>query len=341
MAKRQLTRRQAWRIQKIQDERVSRAARRQQPLEADDDRLGPEQTGRVVANYGASLDVEDAERAVHRCHLRQNLTMPVVGDRVAWRGADDDKGVVVAVMPRDSVLARPDATGEMKAIAANIDRICVVSAPLPVYSTDGLDQFLVAAEASDIPPLLVFNKTDLLDEAERQRVERDLARYRHIGYRILHASTVANHGLDELTESLCEGTSIFIGQSGVGKSSLVRSLVGDQAIVVGDLAELTGLGRHTTSAARLYHLPSGGDVIDAPGVREFRLWPMPRQELAEGFVEFRPFLGHCRFRDCRHEGEPACAVEAAVAEGRIHPERLASFRRMAREVASSGVKAGG
>ncbi len=333
MGKRKLNRRQAWRIRKVQDERLERAKRREQKIATEAGPLGQEQQGRIIANYGASVDVEAPTGEVRRCHLRQNLAMPVVGDRVVWQSADNDSGVVVAVAERDTLLARPDFSGVMKALAANIDQILVVAAPEPPFSTDSLDQFIVAAEKSGITPVVVFNKVDLLDPAGLKQVDSQLSIYRDIGYRVLFASTCASHGLDDLLAELKDKTSIFAGQSGVGKSSLAKALLPNETITIGDLAELTGLGRHTTSSARLYHLPSGGDVIDSPGVREFRLWAMSEQELAEGFIEFHPFLGGCRFRDCQHQGEPGCAIQAAIEAGKISPQRMTSFRRIAADLA--------
>lgn len=335
MTKRKLSDRQAWRVQKIQAERLRRAERQRERAEATfaADRLGPEQHGLVVANYGASIAVEDEAGATHRCLLRQNMEMAVVGDQVVWQPAADGGGVVTAVAPRRTILARPDAGGQLKPVAANVDQVLVVAAPLPPFSAENVDRFLIAAERSGITPALVFNKADLISERERPALEYALDRYRTIGYAVVYASTRTGDGLAGLLALLRGHTSIFAGQSGVGKSSLVNTLLPEAAATVGDLAQVTGLGRHTTTTARLYHLPGSGQVIDSPGVREFRLWTMDPHELAAGFREFRPHLGHCRFRDCRHDGEPGCAIEAAVATGDIAPERLASYRRIAAEMA--------
>ena len=331
MAKRKLTRQQAWRIQKIQDERRQRAERKAIDMaQLGDEQLGPERPGLVIANYGASLDIATDDGTSYRCRLRQNLESLVTGDKVIWQQiGDSNEGVVVALQPRHTLLARPDARGEMRPLAANIDQILVVAAPRPAYSTELIDQYLVAAETTGITPLIVFNKIDLLsDPAEREAVERDLGRYHAIGYRILRASTVAQHGLDELIVALRDRVSVFVGQSGGGKSSLVQALLPQEEIRVGPLMESTGLGRHTTSASRYYHLPSGGAIIDSPGVRDFSLWHMNPTELAHGFVEFRPHLGQCRFRDCRHREEPGCALHEAVETGEITAERLANYHRM-------------
>lgn len=331
MSKRKLTRQQAWRIEKIQEERRQRAQRKAVDLEQlDGEQLGPEQEGLVIANYGATVDVEAGDGGLYRCRLRQNLELLVPGDRVIWQGtAGGEAGVVVALLPRRTLLARPDALDTLRPLAANIDQILVVAAPRPAYSTDLIDQYLVAAESTGITPLIVFNKVDLIaGTEERERIEHDLARYQRIGYRVIRASTVARHGLDELITALRDRSSVFVGQSGVGKSSLVNAVLPQQDAKVGTLVERSGLGRHTTSAARHYHLPAGGAIIDSPGVREFALWHMAAPELAHGFVEFRPYLGRCRFRDCSHRHEPGCALQQAVADGTISPERLASYHRM-------------
>jgi len=331
MAKRKLTRQQAWRIQKIQEERLQRAQRKGIDLEQlDDEQLGPAQDGLVVTNFGTALEVEGDDGQFYRCRMRQNLELLVPGDRVLWHGiGSSNEGVVTALQPRRSLLARPDARGELRPLAANIDQILVVAAPRPAYSTDLIDQYLVAAETTGITPVIVFNKIDLLTTGtERTQIEQDLARYEAIGYQILRASTVVQHGLDELTAALRNKVSVFVGQSGVGKSSLVQALLPAEAIKVGALTERTGLGRHTTSAARYYRLSCGGAIIDSPGVREFSLWHMDAPELAQGFVEFRPYLGGCRFRDCSHQHEPGCALLEAVTQGNVSAERLASFQRM-------------
>ncbi|WP_250460178.1 small ribosomal subunit biogenesis GTPase RsgA [Microbulbifer litoralis] len=336
MSKRRLNRRQQWRIDKIQKEREARAHRRaasaEQVLEEGD--LGPEQTGLVIANYGTQVLVESAADPAlrQRCHLRANIDTLVTGDRVAWSPATGDSsggtGVVGARLERQSELQRPDRYGDLKTVAANIDRILIVIAPYPEPFANAIDRYLVAAETTGIAPLLLLNKSDRIDDGNREELEDLLAPYPGLGYPVLRLSTKTGEGLPALLETLAGGTSVFVGQSGVGKSSLVNALLPSAGARTGALSEATQKGTHTTTAAELFHLPSGGDLIDSPGIREFGLWHMDEQSLLEGFVEFRPFIGHCRFRDCRHQGEPGCAIAGALARGTISERRMDSFLRL-------------
>ncbi|PVZ15470.1 MULTISPECIES: small ribosomal subunit biogenesis GTPase RsgA [unclassified Pseudomonas] len=331
MAKRQLTRRQAWRIDKIQNERAARATKResqaQESLEGGD--LGPEQHGLIIAHFGVQVEVEalEGEQAgsVFRCYLRANLPTLVTGDRVVWRAGHQSDGVIVAQLPRHSELCRPDARGQLKPVAGNVDQIVIVFAPAPEPHANLIDRYLVAAEHAGIRPLLLLNKADLIDEANGPGLHVLLKSYRELGYPLLEVSAHQGDGMKALKTRLDRHTSVFVGQSGVGKSSLVNSLL-DVGTRVGELSHWSGQGQHTTTTARLYHFPEGGDLIDSPGIREFGLVHVSRDDVEAGFIEFAPLLGRCRFRDCNHDREPGCALLEALEAGRIQPQRMASYR---------------
>lgn len=343
MSKRKLSRQQRWRIEKIQAERAERAAKRDaresEKLAAGE--YGQERPGRVTAHFGRTLDVrpEDSDEAV-RCHLRANLEGLVTGDRVIWRGREDPdgqvvEGVVVARGERDSVLERPDARGQLKPVAANIDQILIVFAVEPEPHPNLIDRYLIAAEATGIAPVLVLNKIDLLPEGGGELLAL-LRRYEGLGYPVVTTTTEREDGLDALHARLAGRTSVFVGQSGVGKSSLIDRLLPDEELRIGALSKDSRKGTHTTTTARLYPLPDAesAELIDSPGIREFGLGHLDEQQVAEGFIEFRDFLGRCRFRDCRHHHEPGCALLEAVERGEIHSERFASYRRIVESLES-------
>ncbi|WP_447926253.1 small ribosomal subunit biogenesis GTPase RsgA [Vreelandella sp. EE27] len=333
MSKRKLSRQQRWRVEKIQAERTERAEKREvqdtQKLAAGE--YGAEQPGRVMAHFGRTLEVRDSDNAPVRCHLRANMDGLVTGDRVIWRAGQEGSGVVVAREERDSVLKRPDARGQLKPVAANIDQILIVFAVEPAPHPNLIDRYLVAAEATGIAPVLVLNKIDLLPD-DGGELGALLERYQRLGYPVVRTTTDNEAGLEALREQLEGRTSVFVGQSGVGKSSLIDLLLPDESLRIGALSEDSRKGTHTTTTARLYAMDrdevANGELIDSPGIREFGLVHLTEQEVTDGFIEFRPFIGYCRFRDCRHRQEPGCALLGAVEEGKIHSERFASYRRI-------------
>lgn len=288
--------------------------------------------GLVVSRYGKSADVEDEYGKMYRCHIRRSILSAVVGDKVIWCPASDVQkaGIIEAVLDRHSEFMRPDYYDGLKPVAANIDQIIIVSAILPSLSFNVIDRYLVASETLQIAPTLVINKVDLLLKSEKDRFIASFTPYREMGYAVLFVSQKAGEGMAVLQQKLVGHTSVFVGQSGVGKSSLINTLrpLLDDAALIGDVSTTSGLGQHTTTASRLYHLSEGGNIIDSPGVREFGLWHLSPGELAQGFVEFRPYLGKCQYRDCKHLMDPGCAIQEAVADGKIAGSRFDNYHRI-------------
>ena len=328
--KNKLSSKQSRVIKILQNERIERMRRKASSLELEisQSSLGHEQEGLLISNYGASVDVEDSSGEIHRCAYRQNLESLVSGDRVVWQQAPDDRGVVTAVMERKSLLSRPDFNGQQKPIAANIDQMIIVSSSRPELNEGLIDRYLIAAENSNIAPVILLNKIDLLNNSTLEDYRERLDYYQNIGYRVVYASTKREHGLDALQKVLTGKISILVGRSGVGKSSLVNRILPDAQAKTAEVSDATGKGQHTTSAARLYHLVCGGELIDSPGVREFGLWNINREQATYGFIEFRKYLGTCKFSNCTHSHEPGCAIHEAVEEGKILPRRLESYHRI-------------
>jgi len=341
MAKRRLNKQQQFRIKKIQEERAARAARKEKAVQqqAEAGELGQEQEGLIIAHYGQQLDVEGLEGEyqglVVRCFVRANIDSLVTGDRVIWRPGRNESGVIVARCDRDNLLQRPDNFGALKPVAANIDHIILVLATEPEPHDNLIDRYLVASEITDIPAVILLNKTDLITDQSRDHLDALLARYEALGYEVVRtsAATSGDQPAPEVEALVKNQTSVFVGQSGVGKSSIIQTLMPDEDIRVGAVSESTGKGVHTTTTARLFHLPIGGDLIDSPGIREFGLWHMTPAEIEYGFREIRDEIGHCKFRNCRHLGDPGCAIDAAAEAGKISPERLKSFHRILLDMA--------
>lgn len=273
--------------------------------------------------------VQDQQQNLFHCLSRQNIGDVACGDEVVWEQTGDGEGVVTALLPRKTLLSRPTFSSEDKPLAANISQLVIVIAPEPEPSEYLIDQYLVAATRIGVKAIIALNKADLLDDSQWQAMQQRLNHYRDIGYDFIRISARQADGLKPLLDKLAGETSILVGQSGVGKSSLTNALIPDLDLQTNRLSQRSGLGQHTTSASTLYHLPQGGRLIDSPGVRSFRLGDIDREELENGFVEFHDYLGHCRFSNCSHSNEPGCALIAAVEAGKIHPQRLENFRHMA------------
>jgi ribosome biogenesis GTPase len=277
--------------------------------------------GRVIAAHGRHFLVDDGE-TVTECVTRGKKGGVACGDRVRFALTHPGSGVIEAIEPRFNLLYRSDEF-RSKLIAANVDQALIVVAAVPLFREELLIHCLVACEAADIPAHIVLNKSDL---AETAALADYLKHYEALGYRVL---PVCAHGdISALEADLKDKTSVLVGASGMGKSSLLNRLVPEANATVGEISLALDAGRHTTTHARLYTLANGGALIDSPGMQEFGLKHLNRHELMAAFPEIRSRLGQCRFHNCRHLKEPGCVVLAAAQASQILPSRLRAYQSL-------------
>jgi len=283
------------------------------------------QQGLVISHLGQGIAVETGEGII-LCQTLRRLETVAVGDKVLFSQVNaEQQGRIEEILPRRSLLSRPNRGAKTRPVAANIDKIYVVFAPEPYCDFLLIDQYLAICENCNIDAVLVFNKIDLPPPAY---IEDELKRYEILNYQIHRVSALEQRGIAELKLALKNQVSIFAGQSGVGKSSLTNALIPDKAVRTNTVSAITKHGRHTTTAATLHHLPDGGDIIDSPGVAIFGLSALTEQQLAQGYREFLPFLGQCQFNNCRHLKDKGCAVRAAAEQGVIAMARYERFLKL-------------
>ncbi|MDQ8936387.1 ribosome small subunit-dependent GTPase A [Acinetobacter rudis] len=340
--KRRLTEQQQRRIQK------------QQKARQEDIDTSHDLEGLVVQHYGRQLEIQALSLpeqlpvrpdtaigepeafwkeielgSIWRCHTRTNLDMLVTGDRVKWQ-ADPNTGlgIITAIHTRQSLLTRPDRYHKVKPVAANISLIVIVFAPLPEPAPTLIDRYLVACADADIPVLLLLNKVDLLTEADP--IYQLIEQYQALGYEVMQCQS---HGdLSALAQRLDGETVAFVGQSGVGKSSIINHIVPDALQKTNIISENSALGQHTTTSTRLIAFGENGALIDSPGIREFGLWHLTLDKIDKGFPEISAHLGYCQYRNCTHTHEKQCALKQAVSEGKILSRRLESYLRLLEEI---------
>jgi ribosome biogenesis GTPase / thiamine phosphate phosphatase len=285
-------------------------------------------TGSVVVNFGTQALVDTGQGELLRCSIRGKRLRAVCGDIVRWERIDAATGAISGIEKREHALERSDGRGGRQPVASALDRVLVVVAPEPEPDPVLIDRYLVMTELGGLEGALLLNKMDLASPEFAHQFDE----FVQAGYPLLSCSAVTGTGVPSLRDAVGGFTTILVGQSGVGKSSLLNTLVADLELQTGVLSGATGEGRHTTTATTRYLLPGGGALVDSPGVREFWLPKMPATELVTGFREIERLAADCRFRNCVHADEPDCAVQRAVEQGGISSRRYRSYRQLLRTV---------
>ncbi len=296
--------------------------------------------GRVIKSTGSWYDVRNDAGEIVLCRLRGKIrldglrtTNPVaVGDLVNYeKERDKDTCVIDKILPRTNVIVRKSVnlSKESHIIASNVDQaILVATIAQPRTSTGFIDRFTVTAEAYHIPVVIVFNKCDIYNDEQNAQAEELMKVYNGIGYQSFLISAKTGQNCDRLMAIMKDKMSMFSGHSGVGKSALVNRLDPSLDIRVGEISEVHEKGKHTTTFAQMYELGFGGYIIDTPGIKEFALYDMEKETLAQRFPEMRAMMHECRFNNCTHLHEPHCAIKNAVEEGLIADWRYENYCNM-------------
>jgi ribosome biogenesis GTPase len=282
--------------------------------------------GTVVAAYGKRFQVELSDKKRISCVTRGKRIDLACGDMVTIQLTDKHEGVVESTLPRKTLLYRSNAF-KSKMLAANVTQIIIVLATQPSFYEALLNRCLIAAEAANIKALIVLNKCDLADNDD---AKQKLALYTSLGYQVLALS--AKEDISAIRPYLQGESSILVGQSGMGKSTIINALLPNEDVRTREVSHVLDSGKHTTTAAHLYHIDEDSQLIDSPGLQEFGLHHLSTGELEHAFIEFRPFLGKCRFNNCKHLQEPECAIKEAVLSHHVTAERLAIYTLLRMEI---------
>ncbi len=287
------------------------------------------QQGLVVASYGKRYQVELSDLTRVSCVTRGKKTDLACGDIVNIKLTDSAEGVVESNEPRKSILYRSNAY-KKKILAVNVTQVIIVLATQPSFYEALLNRCLTAAEAANIKPLIILNKCDL---TEANDAKKKLKVYQDLGYDIVYLS--AKKDIQPLLPYLDGHQSVLVGQSGMGKSTIINTLLPHEEVRTQEISDTLDSGKHTTTAAHLYHINQESTLIDSPGLQEFGLNHLDHEALELSFIEFKPFLGYCRFSNCTHQHEPDCAIINAVNEGKINRVRLAFYQQLYQELLST------
>lgn len=313
MSKRRISKQQSIRIAKIQERYCNDTT----------SNVPGNHQGLVIARHSKRAEVETAEGTIIQCAIRPNIDSLVTGDRVTWQISSHNNAVIVSRFPRHSVLRRTDERHE-KIVAANLTQLIIVVAVKPEISWLLLDSYLLLAESLGLKVIILLNKTDLPCNDIKLRLEY----YEALQYQLFFLSNKHPESYQQLDSILAEEVSVIVGQSGVGKSSIINQILPQLSIAISAISTNSELGCHTTSHSRYYHLPKGGALIDSPGVREFGLQHMTKAEVLYGYPEFRLLASECKFRNCDHVISPGCALLAAVTEKKQLAERYQTFIKL-------------
>jgi len=336
MAKRRLSKHQQRRIASQQENKIKEESSQTDDFKPDESST---KIARVISHHGKQLfaEIETGENEYQKikCKIRQNLGEIACGDFVVVQQASnttaESQNVVVAIKERSNLLKKTGFAGAVKPVAANIGQLVIVTSIKPKPNPYLIDRYLAAAENLPTKALIVINKVDMVNDETRGIIENLSSLYQNIGYPVISTSMKQETGLDVLSEALSHTTSILVGLSGVGKSSIVKKILPKIEIKIGKTSEATGEGKHTTTVSALYHLKDHGIIIDSPGVRDFTPISHSISEITNGFIDVRKFNGRCKFSNCSHKNEPECAMKQAVAEGKLHQQRFDNYLRMIQE----------
>jgi len=291
----------------------------------------------VIATYSRRMRLRLPDQSEVDARIKGKRLRPVCGDQVeAEPIKNEDDWLITGVLERRNALTRPNLRGQVEVLAANIDCLLVVAAPSPKPDWFVVDRYIAAAENMGVPATVVFNKTDLLgDDPEATPL---LDEFTNAGYDVIRCSANAGEGIDEVDRAIAAQIAIVVGQSGVGKSSIINELMGGEQQRTSEISTKTGEGKHTTVNSIMLDLPGGGHVIDSPGVRDFAPALESDAEVIRGFREIENAGHDCRFANCRHLQEPGCAVKTAVEDDKISARRYESYRRLLRLTANPAAR---